>query len=298
MSQKKKQLSSWEEKSIFLLSILTLVGILKFANVIRDTVKSKNKTATALAPVPTTPSTEPPLIVIDQKRDIFDLLTAIGVIAIPVILSAATIAFAIQQNNASQVQHDTDVLISSNQHDSDQNIAKAQHDSDQKIAIDDRSINALRGFGDGISDLLLHEGLGTASNGSEVATVAKAKMVATLVQLNGRDKGVLIKFLYETQLITGNMPIIDLNGADLSLAELQGMDLRTVNFKGADLRETHLEGASVTPEQLSQTSSLKNTHLPDTSSFPSKSWSIPNPLAPDKLRDTQCTIFRNNMCSA
>ena len=58
--------------------------------------------------------------------------------------------------------------------------------------------------------------------------VAQARTLAILHHLDGRRKGITLRFLYEAGLI-GKRAVIDLNRADLSEADLSGSDLWGVN---------------------------------------------------------------------
>src|SRR5205823_148650 len=55
---------------------------------------------------------------------------------------------------------------------------------------------------------------------AESAVVARAKTLTALRQLDPLRKGLLIQFLYEAQLITGQFPILSLRDADLSSINL------------------------------------------------------------------------------
>ncbi|MEM8720452.1 MAG: hypothetical protein AAGE84_14305 [Cyanobacteria bacterium P01_G01_bin.39] len=57
-------------------------------------------------------------------------------------------------------------------------------------------------------------------------TIARARTLAVLRALNGDRKGELIQFLYATQLIAGDEPIIDLSQADLS--QVKGASLQQI----------------------------------------------------------------------
>lgn len=86
----------------------------------------------------------------------------------------------------------------------------------------------------------------------------KQKLLRTLVlsavrQLDGKRKGLVLQFLYETSLILKRAeedPIVDLNGADLSNAVLAGgnlaeCDLRGVNFENANFTNSNLLNADI-----------------------------------------------------
>jgi uncharacterized protein YjbI with pentapeptide repeats len=114
-----------------------------------------------------------------------------------------------------------------------------------------------------------------------------------LRQLDGERKGLLLRFLYESELIGkpteaegeedqkratvdlygaslrgadlngADLRGADLNGADLRGADLNGADLSIANLYGADLSGADLNGATVTDEQLAQARSLEGATMPD-----------------------------------
>jgi uncharacterized protein YjbI with pentapeptide repeats len=72
----------------------------------------------------------------------------------------------------------------------------------------------------------------------------------------------------------------NLSNALLFSADLYESDLTGANLTGADLHKANLTGARVTPEQLAQAYSLQGATLPDGSTYPSKSYPIPNHTEP------------------
>ena len=62
--------------------------------------------------------------------------------------------------------------------------------------------------------------------------------------------------------------IPDLSGASLVKADLSRADLSRAKLSHADLSRAYLSGASVTPEQLGEARSLKDTIMPDGSKHP------------------------------
>ncbi|MDQ5854538.1 MAG: pentapeptide repeat-containing protein, partial [Chloroflexota bacterium] len=67
--------------------------------------------------------------------------------------------------------------------------------------------------------------------------------LSVLRRLDGERKGILLRFLQESQLISATNPIISLRTADLSKADLRFADLRKANLSEADLSEANLHGA-------------------------------------------------------
>ncbi len=82
-------------------------------------------------------------------------------------------------------------------------------------------------------------------------TAAKVLTTTTLTVIDSERKSILIKFLYDADLIQGEKPDIDLGGADLNGAKLSNIGiLGKINLSRANLSKASLEGAF-----------LKNAHL-------------------------------------
>ena len=72
--------------------------------------------------------------------------------------------------------------------------------------------SALQLYLDRMTELLLERKLGTSERNNEVRSVARARTLTVLSQLDGRRKGFLLRFLYESGLISASNPIITLGG--------------------------------------------------------------------------------------
>ena len=149
-----------------------------------------------------------------------------------------------------------------------------QREQVQRDIEDQRAKDAvLSAYFDDLSNLLLERGL------------MGARTLTALSQLDGRRKGFIVRFLYETNVIKGRVPLIylgggitgepaideivlsraDLNGAvlhrlfmsevNLTRVHLVGADFRwaflsKANFIGADLRNADFAGARLTEASL------------------------------------------------
>ncbi len=84
--------------------------------------------------------------------------------------------------------------------------------NEQEIASDNRQEAALRAYLDRLSELLMKEGLRASKPGDEVRTAARARTLTILRQLDAFRKADVIKFLYESNLISvdADKCIIDL----------------------------------------------------------------------------------------
>ncbi len=118
-------------------------------------------------------------------------------------------------------------------------------------------------------ELLLEKDLLASSPGSEVRTIARARTLTVLLQLDGVRKGSLIRFLWESELILGPGPVIllgdailrgskgeivmgqaDLTDAQLNRVFLTEVNLTRVTLNGADLRGSFLRDANLNGASL------------------------------------------------
>ena len=108
---------------------------------------------------------------------------------------------------------------------------------------------AFQAYLDRMTELLLEKGLRRSRAGAEVRDIARARTLTVLRGLDGVHKGILLRFLYETELIK-NKPIIDLAQADLSGAHLKKADLSKAGLLGANLSGADLSGANLNQTDL------------------------------------------------
>lgn len=111
-----------------------------------------------------------------------------------------------------------------------------------------------------MTQLMLSDALKSDSEGVAGRAVASALTFAALRMLDETRKGILVRFLHESQLIRRDGPTIsmafaDLKGADLSSADLSGSDLGgailiAADLKFANLSEANLYGADLTDANL------------------------------------------------
>jgi uncharacterized protein YjbI with pentapeptide repeats len=95
--------------------------------------------------------------------------------------------------------------------------------------------------------------------GDNLSTVARAQTLAVLEGLDPDRKRILLQFLYESNLIQVDDPIISLRGANLSGADLSGANLSRANLSranltGADLSRADLSRANLTGTDLTAAS--------------------------------------------
>ena len=110
---------------------------------------------------------------------------------------------------------------------SEQEATKQHAKTEREIAEDNQRETALKEYIDKISELLLKEHLGELTEDcklkpeyEQVRKIARVQTLTVLPRLDGKRKGSVLKFLYESRLIDINLPIIDLSGADFVDAKL------------------------------------------------------------------------------
>jgi uncharacterized protein YjbI with pentapeptide repeats len=146
--------------------------------------------------------------------------------------------------------------------------------SEQVIAQDRVQEEALQGYLDRMQELILDKGLRTSGKDAEIRNVARTRTLAVLRSLDGKRKGEVVRFLYESGLIGKLLEaeeseekqvieaIIDLRTADLSYA-----DLHRANLSGANLRFVILDHADLCFADLSY-ANLREAMLPGAQLFP------------------------------
>ena len=135
---------------------------------------------------------------------------------------------------------------------------------EEKRAQDGRDIQsdrareaALQTYLDRMTELI-EKGLVESEPDDPKRSIARSRTLTVLRQLDGERKGLLLRFLHESELIgewrapaaEPKNPIIDLRKADLSKAnlfgaDLSGADLNWADLSGADLRGANLSGVNL-----------------------------------------------------
>jgi hypothetical protein len=159
-----------------------------------------------------------------------------------------------------------------------------------------------------MTELLLDKGLATSEPNQTIRDIARSSTLTAVRQLDPNRKGILLQFLYESNLIGASTedrygfssakpsgqrsttqvdPIIDLDGADLSGANLRNANLSIANLSDANLSgafltkgftTVDLDGADLsgaqnwTKEQLAQAKSLVGATLPDEMEMTEEAW--------------------------
>src|SRR5215208_7578613 len=130
-------------------------------------------------------------------------------------------------------------------------LAEAQENIQQHAEESRAQDEALQAYLEGMGNLLLDEGLLTSQEDEEVRTLARARTLTILGRVDGARKRSVVQFLYESQLIDKDKPIVRLSGADLTDADLSGADLSGADLRVADLRRADLSRAVLFGADLS-----------------------------------------------
>jgi uncharacterized protein YjbI with pentapeptide repeats len=130
-----------------------------------------------------------------------------------------------------------------------QGLEDQRADRERELAEQRAQDEALQAYFDQMSTLLLEKDLRNfeeSEEGKEARTLARARTLTVLTRLDPSRKTQLMRFLQEATLVERvdeGIPIMALNGADLSGANLSYGHLTGASLGGADLRGTNLSGA-------------------------------------------------------
>jgi len=186
---------------------------------------------------------------------------------IPVVLAVGGLLFTVAQDER--------------QDEAEDRRAEAQREAEEQRAQD----QALQAYFEEMGSLLLDEDLRTSqeddeASNDEASTLARARTLTILGRVDPERKSSVVQFLYESNLIQKDQPIVslasaDLSDVDLSSASLQGADLGSVdlsdgddadergaNLSRVDLRDADLSSASLQGADLSR-ADLRDADLRD-----------------------------------
>jgi uncharacterized protein YjbI with pentapeptide repeats len=101
-----------------------------------------------------------------------------------------------------------------------------------------------------MSHLLLEKGLRASQEGDEVRMVARARTLTVLARLDPDRKGSVLRFLYETDLISKEDSVVKLTGISIlgsitGAADLRGVDLGFIYMGNVDLSGTLMTSANL-----------------------------------------------------
>jgi len=137
--------------------------------------------------------------------------------------------------------------LSSTEQRRQQNRIEAQKQIEIQAVIEKQRQEAVQDYIDHMTRFILEENLIAADEESALLAIATAKTLATLRMLDPVRKAIVIRFLYDTQLISAGYddeprshPLLLIDGADLSGLRLTDSSLYRIVLREADLRDAVL----------------------------------------------------------
>jgi hypothetical protein len=143
----------------------------------------------------------------------------------------------------------------------------------QEIAKDRHQQEVLIKYLEQISQLLLDKNLLTKEKAGKASTVARARTLSTLRELDDFRRKLLIEFLVDAKLITKETPVNSIEGPVIQLkeahlntskfisAKFPGADLSEVNLADADLKDANLKAANLSGANLTNIKNLTNQQI-------------------------------------
>jgi len=96
--------------------------------------------------------------------------------------------------------------------------SRVQNKTEQKISLANSRAVALRDYLDRMTDLIISGKLTSRSKSSDARIIARARTLTVLDDLSPEQKGYVLRFLKESNLITNPNPIIDMKGMRLLIS--------------------------------------------------------------------------------
>jgi uncharacterized protein YjbI with pentapeptide repeats len=139
---------------------------------------------------------------------------------------------------------------------------KSQQNTSAEQTLNQQRQATLDGYLNDISALVLNYKLSSRQSKAAVRALAVARTDTALRNLDGPRKGILVRYLWEADLIRGRSPVVDLHkvnlqgavfrGAYLYGANLSTNDLIKANFYGADAHGANLSWANLSGAKLNK----------------------------------------------
>ena len=122
--------------------------------------------------------------------------------------------------------------------------------TEREISSDRLREASLQAYLDKMTELLLDKGLRESKPSDEIRTVARVRTLTVLRALDGKRKGLLLRFLHDSDMIMASNETISLSESDLSEADLSKADLHNSDLSRANLFEADLSSADLTGANL------------------------------------------------
>ncbi len=235
------RLRSWRQKNkrLILIGVAIIVVLIAFASLVYIFGWNWTGFNGGYSKITTTRTTHGAITTTEQlpTKTFWDWIQLLAALAIPVV-----VGFGVAWFTTKQTQAQTQASEAAN---------KQRHETELEITGDNQREAALQAYIDNISELLLEKHLRESQPEHEVRQIARVRTLTVLPRLDGRRKRSVLQFLYESNLIDRDKPIVTLYGADLSHTDLKLYVLLGVSLSGASLRKANLWGADLSGADLS-----------------------------------------------
>ena len=122
-----------------------------------------------------------------------------------------------------------------------------QEESKQKLESNNRKQNTLENYFDKMSELILKDG--SLKNNENAQTIARARTLLVMRELDGNRKAQALQFLRDSKLIrkppTIDLQFVVLDGVNFERARLDDCQIKNAYFKKATFHEASLEDSNV-----------------------------------------------------
>jgi uncharacterized protein YjbI with pentapeptide repeats len=143
--------------------------------------------------------------------------------------------------------------LNKSERENEREIAEKNRKEDREIADERRNQSTLEAYFDRMVELLLeHDLMDNESEREVLSTIARTRTLAVLRSLDGRRKGHVVQFLYESGLIGPDRVVVNLRGADLRGANLIGANLARANLEHSNIVRAALCGADLSKADLNE----------------------------------------------
>ncbi|GLV58356.1 hypothetical protein KDH_51890 [Dictyobacter sp. S3.2.2.5] len=113
-----------------------------------------------------------------------------------------------------------------------------------QLAHEQQRETILQNYMNKISDMLVHDQLLTKRKASDPAKIAADALTRqTFSRLDGDRKAELMRFIYQTKLVSNDSVVLNLQDVDISNARLGQIDIRDTYLVGANMSGSDLHGA-------------------------------------------------------
>jgi hypothetical protein len=126
--------------------------------------------------------------------------------------------------------------------------AQAQRDAEDQRTQD----AALQTYLDEMGSMLVDGGLRDSKEGDEVRTLARARTLTVLEGLDPERKGRVLQFLSESDLISKEEPVVDLNDANFQEVSWERASLKDTALSGAVMRYAYMPSADLRGADLAR----------------------------------------------